>query len=321
MRSIQIGRNRALFVQQTANPVMKEDELLIRVHAAGVNRADLLQREGTYPSPQGCPPWMGLEISGTVEKMGEKAKEKSAFHVGDRVCALLGGGGYAEYAAVKWDMVLPLPSNFDFVQGACIPEAYSTAYLNLVHEASLQKGETLLVFAAASGVGIAATQVAKAMGATVIAAVRSEEKAKQIQKIGADRIVNTSQVKIEDLMSTCPVDVVLDCVGGEQLGRCFTRMARGGRWILIATLGGKNASIDLGALLSGGFCLKGSTLRSRTPAFKASVLARVRECLYLYFESGEIQPIVYRTFPFEKAEEAHEVLYANRNIGKVVLTL
>ena len=182
MRAVLINDDKSLSLHEVPDPVIKDDELLIKVMASGVNRADLLQREGNYPSPAGCPEWMGLEISGTVEKIGPEAAKNSSFKVGDRVCALMGGGGYADFAAVKYDMALPLPKNFDFAQGACIPEVYCTAYLNLFHEAALQPGETLLVFAGASGVGIAATQIAKAMGAKVIATVRSDEKAGQIRK-------------------------------------------------------------------------------------------------------------------------------------------
>ena len=320
MRAVLINDDKSLSLREVPDPVLKEDEILIKVAASGVNRADLLQREGTYPSPEGCPEWMGLEIAGTVEKIGKIAAENSKFQIGDRVCALMGGGGYADYAAVKYDMALPLPESFDFVQGACIPEVYCTAYLNLCHEAALQKGETLLVFAGASGVGIAATQIAKAMGAKVIATVRSDEKAEQIRKFGADVIVNTKTTDIARVFEEHPVNVVLDCVAGEQLGTCFTKMARRGRWIMIATLSGKRATIDLGALLSGGFCLKGSTLRSRTPAFKAQILTEVREKLYPYFENGAIQPEIYATFPFEQPEEAQSVLYANKTIGKVILT-
>lgn len=319
MRAVLIEPDKSLKISEVPDPVIGDEDILIRVCAAGVNRADLLQREGTYPSPAGCPEWMGLEVSGVIEKMGKLAAEKSGFAIGDAVCALMGGGGYAEYVCVKYDMALPLPKGFDFVKGACIPEVYCTAYLNLVHEAGLQKGETLLIFAGASGVGIAATQIAKAMGAKVIATVRSDEKAEAIRRFGADIIVNTNKESIDEVFEKNQVNVVLDCVGGEQLGRCFTKMARRGRWIMIATLGGKNASIDLGALLSGGFCLKGSTLRSRTPEFKAQILKEVREKLYPYFESGAVLPDVYATYPFEKAEEAQSVLYANKNIGKVIL--
>ena len=233
MRAVLINDDKSLSLREVPDPVIKDDELFIKVMANGVNRADLLQREGNYPSPEGCPEWMGLEIAGTVEKIGSEAAKKSGFKVGDRVCALMGGGGYADFAAVKYDMVLPLPENFDFAQGACIPEVYCTAYLNLFQEAALQKGETLLVFAGASGVGIAATQIAKAMGAKVIVTVRSDEKAEKICKFGADVIVNTKKTDIEKVFEEHPVNVVLDCVAGEQLGKCFTKMARRGRWIMM----------------------------------------------------------------------------------------
>lgn len=320
MKAVFINKDKSLSLREVPNPIPGDDEILIKVHAAGVNRADLLQREGNYPSPPGCPEWMGLEVAGTVEALGAEAAKKSGFAPGARVCALMGGGGYAEYAAVKYDMALPLPENFDFIQGACIPEVYSTAYLNLFHEAQLQPGETLLVFAGASGVGIAATQIAKAHGATVIATVRSDEKAEIIKKFGADVIINTRKTSIDEIFSAYPINVVLDCVGGAQLGTAFTKMARRGRWIMIATLGGTEATIDLRALLSGGHMLKGSTLRSRTPAFKAQILSEVKRRLYPAFESGAVAPEIHAVYPAEKAEQAQDVLYANKNIGKVVLT-
>ena len=320
MKAVLIKSDKSLSYEFVPDPEVKADDILIKVKAAGVNRADLLQREGKYPSPAGCPEWMGLEVAGTVEKMGETAKMQSSLKIGDSVCALLGGGGYAEYVSTRYDMVLPLPEGFDFEHGACIPEVYSTAYLNLFHEAGLKSGETLVVFAGGSGVGIAATQIAKAFGAKVISTVRSDAKAKTISKYGADIIINTEKTSLDEVFSSNNVNVVLDCVGGSQLGNYFTRMARYGRWIMIATLGGTVSQIDLAALLSGGFCLKGSTLRSRTPQFKAALLKELQRDLYPYFESGKIKPDIYASFPIHEAAEAHEILYKNKNIGKVVLT-
>ena len=201
MKAMLTDENKNLVWTDVENPVLKDDEILIKTSAFALNRADLLQRSGDYPSPPGCPEWMGLEISGVIEKMGAIAEEKSDFKIGDKVCALLGGGGYSEYSAVRYDMVLPIPTGFSMVEAAAIPEVYSTAYLNLFIEGNLKKNETYLVFAGASGVGIASTQIAKAYGAKVIATVRSDEKKEELKKFGADIIVNTKKEDIEKIFS------------------------------------------------------------------------------------------------------------------------
>ena len=321
MKAMLIGENQELILSEVENPVLKPEEVLVEIYAAGMNRADLLQRAGNYPSPPGCPPWMGLEISGVIREVGPEAAEKSHWKVGDKVCALLGGGGYAEYVAVKYDMLLPIPAGFSMEEAACIPEVYATAYLNLMEEAKLQKDETILIHAGGSGVGIAATQIAKAHGSRVIATVRSDEKAKIIEKFGADRIVNTKITDERTVFEEETVNVVLDCVGGTMLGECFSRLAKYGRWIMIATLGGVSTTLDLRQLLTGNTRLIGSTLRSRTPEKKAEVLRKMTEEIYPYFEKGAFRPEIYCVFPFENAEEAQQVMQNNQNIGKLVLRM
>jgi NADPH2:quinone reductase len=264
---------------------------------------------------------MGLEVAGVIVAVGERVSSLSEWKIGDRVCALLGGGGYAEYVAVKYDMLMPVPASFSMEEAACIPEVYATAYLNLMEEAKLKPEETLLIHAGGSGVGIAATQIAKAHGSRVIATVRSDEKAKAIEKFGADRIVNTRAVDERSVFEEESINVVLDCVGGTMLGECFSRLAKYGRWVMIATLGGVETTLDLRQLLTGNTRLIGSTLRSRTPEKKAEVLKDLVKTIYPYFESGAFRPEIYQVFPFEEAEQAQAVMQQNQNIGKLVLRM
>lgn len=321
MKAMLTDENKNLVWTEVENPVLKDDEILIKTSAFALNRADLLQRNGDYPSPPGCPEWMGLEISGVIEKMGAIAEEKSDFKIGDKVCALLGGGGYSEYSAVRYDMVLPVPKGFSMVEAAAIPEVYSTAYLNLFIEGNLKKNETYLVFAGASGVGIASTQIAKAYGAKVIATVRSDEKKEELKKFGADIIVNTKKEDIEKIFSENDVNLVIDCVGGENMGKCFALMARYGRWIDIATLGGDFSEIDLKTVYKKGLKLIGSTLRSRTEEMKAQILSEIKNNVYPYFENGTFKPEIYKVFDVSETEEAHKLMAENKNIGKIVVTL
>lgn len=321
MKAMLTDEQKNLVWTEVDRPVPKADEVLIETKAFSLNRADLMQRNGDYPSPPGCPPWMGLEIAGTIAEIGETAKKASNFNVGDRVCALLGGGGYAEFSAVQSGMVMPIPNGFSFAEAAAIPECYATAYLNLFYEGNLKKGETFLVFAGASGVGIAATQLAKLWGAKVIATVRSDEKAEKIKKFGADLIVNTKTTDIETVFSQQEIDLVLDCVGGPDMGKCFGRMARYGRWIDIATLGGDVTELDLKTVYKKGLRLIGSTLRSRTPEMKAEILKKLTEEVFPHFASGALRPEIYKTFSVEQTDEAHAMMAANENIGKLVITL
>lgn len=321
MKAMLTDEHKNLIWTEVEKPVPKDDEILIKTKAFSLNRADLMQRNGDYPSPPGCPPWMGLEIAGTIEALGRKAKEQSAFKIGDKVCALLGGGGYAEFSAVRYDMVMQAPEGFSFEETAAIPEVYATAYLNLFLEGDLKKGETFLVFAGASGVGIAATQIAKAYGAKVIATVRSDDKAEAIKKFGADLIVNTKTTDIAEVFQNHEINLVLDCVGGCDMGKCFGLMARYGRWIEIATLGGDTTEIDLKTVYKKGLRLIGSTLRSRTPEMKARILHKLTEEVYPYFESDVFRPEIFKIFDVSQTEEAHALMAANKNIGKIVITL
>lgn len=318
MKAVLIRDDQSLVWSHVPTPEIGRDEALVKIRAFGVNRADLMQREGLYPPPPGCPEWMGLEIAGEIEEIGPEA---CGFRKGDRVCALLGGGGYATYAVVKTDMLMPIPAGFSFAEGAAIPETYATAYLNLAYEGGLRQGETYLVFAGASGVGIASTQVARSMGARVIAAVRSDEKAAACLAIGANRAVNTKKEDIVEVFREEGVDLVIDCVGGPDAGRCFGEMNRYGRWISIATLAGPMTEINMQHVYKKGLRLIGSTLRSRTPEMKAEICRKLVRDVFPFFEKGAFRPVIYRVFPAESVEEAHRAMQANQNIGKIIVEI
>jgi len=308
------------------NPVIKPEELLIKIYAVGVNRADLLQRQGKYPSPEGCPPWMGLEIAGEVVEIGDEAKEKSNYKIGDKVCALLGGGGYAEFVAVKYDMLMPVPKGLSLEQAAALPEAYATSYLNLFIEGHLEKGQTAFIPAGASGLASVAIPMAKAFGARVITSVLSDEIAENIKHLGADVIINstkedTSLVLEKEAEDGHPVNVSMDRLSGEMLGKSLPFMARGGYWIVISTLAGIETNVLLRPLLTKGLHLVGSMLRNRTPQFKAELLASLVQNVWPKIEDGTIKPSIYKVLPIEKTEEAHALLQDGKSIGKVVLTV
>lgn len=317
MHAMTVDAGQNLHWAEVPDPVAGPGEVLIEVHAAALNRADLLQRAGKYPSPPGWPERMGLEVGGIVLS----APAGSRWVPGNKVCALLGGGGYGEKINVPENMVLPIPAGLSMAEAASLPEAFATAYLNLFLEANLQPGETVLVQAGASGLGIAAIQLAKAFGARVMTTVGSEGKAEAVRRLGADWVVNRKTGDLGRLMDEHPVDVVLDCAGGTELGKHLEKLAPGGRWILVATLGGETCEIALRPLLKRGLRLLGSTLRSRSTELKGRILAELEAKVWPKIESGQIRPVIYQTLPMADAEVAQGILARNENTGKVVLTL
>lgn len=324
MKAILVNDDRSLRWDNVPDPVIKSEEVLVEIHAAALNRADLMQREGDYPPPPGCPDWMGLEVAGVITEMGEEAKAKSNWKVGDKVCALLGGGGYAEYVAVKYDMLMPVPKNCSMAEAASIPEAFATAYLNLFIEGGIKPGNTLLMNAGASGLASVVIPMAKAFGARVITTVSSREKAESIKGLNADRVVvkteeNIAEVLKEELEVGHGVDVAIDCLGGEIMGECIHYLTHGARWIMIAALAGQKAEIDLKNIYVRNVRIIGSTLRSRAPEVKAQILAELVENVFPKIESGEVMPTIYKTLPITEAEAAQDILYKGQNIGKVVL--
>lgn len=323
MKAMLIAENKDLVWSDVADPIIKDDEVLVKIYAAALNRADLLQLAGTYPSPKGCPEWMGLEISGVIVEVG---KDVTNWNVGDKVCALLGGGGYAEYVAVKYDMLMPIPKGLTMEEAAALPEAYATSYLNLFIEGHLEAGQTAFVPAGASGLASVAIPMAKAFGARVITSVLSDEIAEKIKSLGADVIINSTTQCVEEILKVeeengTPVNVSMDCLSGETLGKSLPYMARGGYWIVISTLAGIETKVQLRPLLTKGLHLVGSMLRNRTPEFKAYILSQLVEKVWPKIECGAIKPSIYKILPIEKAEEAHAILQRSENIGKVVLTV
>ena len=317
MKAVLIDSEKKLCWSEVADPVAKPGYAVVEVRAAGVNRADLLQAAGKYPPPPGWPDWPGLECSGVVVE----AAPGGAWRVGDKVCALLGGGGYAEKVLVPEGMIMPIPEGVSFVEAAALPEVYTTAMLNLVILGELKKGETLFVQAGASGLGIAAIQIGKLLGAKVVTTVGSPEKAAAVKKLGADVVVNRKLEPVDEILMQNPIDVALDCAGGALLGKCLPAMNPGGRWILVSTLGGESTEIPLRVLLKKHLKLIGSTLRSRSDAEKSGILRRLVETVWPQVAAGTLRPVIDRTFPMERANEAHRVLAEQKNIGKVVLTL
>lgn len=321
MKAMLIDENKNLVWSEVADPIIKDDEVLVKICAAALNRADLLQREGKYPSPPGCPEWMGLEIAGKIVTCG---KHVTGWQVGDRVCALLGGGGYAEYVAVKQDMLMPIPKGLTMEEASALPEAYATSYLNLFMEGHLEAGQTAFIPAGSSGLASVAIPMAKAFGARVITTVRADKTGEQIKNLGADVIINSTTTDVAAVLAQeeqngTPVAVSMDCLSGETLGKSLPYMARGGYWIVISTLAGIETTVQLRPLLTKGLHLVGSMLRNRTPEFKAYLLSQLVEKVWPKIESGQMPSSIYKVLPMAQAEEAHGILQRFENVGKVVL--
>ena len=326
MKAILVDKNKNLVWSEVPDPIIGDDDVLVKIYAAALNRADLLQRQWKYPSPPGCPEWMGLEVAGEIVQIGKEVQKNSEWKLGDKVCALLGGGGYAQYVAVKYDMLMPVPKNCTMVEAAAIPEAFATAYLNLFIEGQIKKGNTLLMNAGASGLASVIIPMAKAFGIRVITTVLTEEIAENIKHLNADRVVVTAKEDIsavlkEELEAGHGVDVAIDCLGGEIMGKCIHYLTHGARWIMIAALAGTKTEIDLKNIYVRNVRIIGSTLRSRTPAVKAEILAGIVRDVYPKIESGEVKPTIYKVLPITEAEAAHDILYRGENVGKVVLTV
>ncbi|MBQ2875837.1 MAG: NAD(P)H-quinone oxidoreductase [Clostridia bacterium] len=326
MKAILVNDDKSLSWSEVADPILKDDEVLIKISCAAINRADLMQREGDYPPPPGAPEWMGLEVSGYVEKMGKEAEKCSSFKLGDPVCALLGGGGYAEYVSVRYDMLMPVPEGCSMVEAAAMPEAFATAYLNLFIEGGIKEGNTLLMHAGASGLASVIIPMAKAFGVRVITSVRTSEMANAIEHLKADVVVKTDEEDIAEVLkgeleAGHPVDVAIDCLGGEMMGRCLPYLSRGARWIMIAALAGTKTEIDLKNIYVRNVRIIGSTLRSRTPEMKAHILSSLVSEVWGKVSEGKIRPTIYKVLPITEADAGHQLLYSGVSAGKVVLTV
>lgn len=323
MRVIEIengaGPAEALKIVERPDPAPGPGQVTIRVRAAGVNRPDLLQRTGGYPPPPGASDVMGLEVAGEIAAVGA---DVTRWRVGDRVCALLGGGGYAETALVDARHVLPIPDGLDYVQAAALPETVFTVFANVFEAGGLKAGQTLLIHGATSGIGVTAIQMAKAAGARVIATSRGAEKAAAAKALGADVSLDA---KTDDLAAEIAkaggADVVLDMVGRDYAELNLNALKVGGRWVVIASLTGGRAEIDLMRIMLKRLVLTGSTLRSRPADEKARLAAAVEATAWSWAASGAVRPPVQATFPLERAADAHRALETGDHVGKIVLVV
>lgn len=301
-------------------PQYKAGELLIKVHAAGINRPDVLQRLGKYAPPAGASDLPGLEVAGEVV---DGDFSNTEFKKGDLVCALVQGGGYAEYCAAPAGQCLPLPKGLTALEGASLPENFFTVWSNVFDRCALASGETLLVQGGTSGIGVAAIQLAAALGHRVFATAGSDEKARACEALGAERGINYRTedfvAVVKELTDGKGVDVILDMVGGDYLPREIDCLADDGRIGLIAVQGGSKATLDLGQVLRRRLSVSGSTLRPRPVAFKAAIAQHLRTTVWPLIEAGKIKPVIYQTFPLEKANEAHALMEASTHVGKIML--
>ena len=324
MYAVLCGENGRLCWSEVKDPVLKDDDVLLEIHAAALNRADLLQRAGQYPPPPGWPEWFGLEAAGIIRAMGPAAQAEGRWKIGDKACALLGGGGYAEYAAVPSGMLMPIPKGLTLTEAAALPEAFAAAYLFLFIEGGMKEGDTVLMQAGASGLASVVVPMARAFGARVITTVQTDQAAASIARLKADRVVVTARESLQDVMleekqAGRGVDIAIDCLGGEGVGECLPLMNRGGRWIMIATLAGDCSAVGLKKMYVNGTRLIGTTLRSRTPREKARLLDDMTRLVWPKVESGEVRPTIYRVLPVQEAEEAQRIMASGESVGKIVL--
>jgi NADPH2:quinone reductase len=323
MRAIEItqpGKPDVLQLCERPLPTLKPGELMIRVHAAGINRPDVLQRMGHYPVPPGASDLPGLEVAGEI--VGGDL-DGTPFKMGDMVCALVQGGGYAEYCAAPAGQCLPVPAGLTPLEAACLPENYFTVWTNVFDRAGLKDNETLLVQGGSSGIGVTAIQLASHLGHRVFATAGSAEKCAACVELGAERAINYKDedfvAVVKELTGGKGVDVILDMVAGDYLPREITCLADDGRIALIALLGGAKATIDLGEVLRRRLVISGSTLRPRSVAFKAAIAANLLEHVWPLFEQGKIRPVICKTFPLAQAAEAHALMESSTHVGKIML--
>lgn len=317
----QPGGPEVLQIAERPIPDITADEVLIRVEAAGVNRPDVMQRQGKYPPPAGASVDIpGLEIAGTITAIGANITQ---WKIGDKVCALLTSGGYAEYCNVPAGQCLPIPGNLTFVEAASLPETFFTVWSNVFDRGKLQPGETLLIHGGSSGIGVAAIQIAKAMGSKVYVTAGSDDKCKACLKLGADAAINYKNAdfvsEIETLSNGKGVDVVLDMIGGDYTPRNLTALAEDGRLVMINTMQGKDVQIDLAAVMRKRLTITGSTLRNRSVAFKSDIAASLQKNIWPLIGRGIIKPVVYATYPAHDAASAHALMQSSQHIGKIVI--
>lgn len=311
------GGPEVLKLQDRETPVAGSDQVLISIKAAGVNRPDVFQRKGNYPAPAGAPADIpGLEVSGVVVKVGN---EVSRWRSGDRVCALLSGGGYAEYATVHQDHCLPIPTGLSFVESASLPETVFTVWHNVFERGGLKAGEHLLIHGGSSGIGVTGIQIARAMGAKVTITAGSDEKCLECKKLGADVVINYRSEDFEEVVKPAGVDVILDMVGGDYIPKNLRILKDDGRLVFINAMKGGKAEFNALDIMRRRLTITGSTLRARDPLFKANLASAVYTNVWPIIEAGKFTPSVFKTFPLSLASEAHKLLESSSHIGKIVL--
>lgn len=325
MRAVEIskpGPPEALTPVERPDPIPGAGEVRIRVAAAGVNRPDVLQRRGAYPPPPGASDLPGLEVAGTIDAVGEGV---TTWRQGDRVCALLSGGGYATMCVVPAVQCLPIPSAMDFVSAAALPETFFTVWTNVFDRGRLRSGEAALFHGGSSGIGTTAIQLAAARGARVFATAGSDEKCRACERLGAERAIN---YRTEDFVAVIKevtggrgVDLILDIVGGDYIARDLASLAVEGRLVVIGFMGGDTATLDFRRILGRRLTITGSTLRPRTAAEKGEIASALRREVWPLLEAGAIKPVVYRTFPLDDAAAAHRLMESSEHVGKIVLVV
>ncbi len=326
MKAIEItsfGAPEVLRAVERPDPVAGTGELLIRVAGSGVNRPDVLQRTGNYPVPPGASDLPGLEVAGEIVAGDAQAMAQAGFRIGDHVCALVAGGGYAQLCVAPVGQCLPVPRGWSDIQAASLPETFFTVWSNVFERGRLQKGETLLIQGGSSGIGVAAIQLGKAMGATVIVTAGSDDKCQACLKLGAHHAINYREAdfsgEARKLTGGKGVDVILDMVAGGYVAREIDCLAEDGRLVIIAVQGGVKSEFNAGAVLRKRLTITGSTLRPRQVAFKAAIASALREKVWPLLESGAVQPVIHSTFAAADAAKAHVLMESNQHIGKIVL--
>ncbi len=323
MKAIEIiNKGSAGYLQMTDRdiPVPKKGEVLVKVHAAGINRPDVLQRIGRYVVPKGAPDIPGLEIAGEI--IGGDVSG-SQFNIGDMVCALVQGGGYAEYCVAPVELCLPVPEGLTAIEAASLPETSFTVWSNVFDMGKLKGNETLLVQAGASGIGVTAIQMAKAMGHRVFATARTEDKCRACEKLGAERCINSTTENFAEYIKIATndkgVDVILDIIGAAVLDKEIDCLADEGRLVLIAYLGGRLGTVDLAQIVHRQLMVTGSTLRPRSNAFKAEIARNLQKHIWPLIDEGKIKPVIYKVFPLAEAMQAQKLMQSNTHFGKIVL--
>ena len=316
------GPPEVLKLVERPDPVAGRGEVLIRVAAAGVNRPDVMQRRGLYPPPPGASDLPGLEVAGVVESLGEGVTD---WRIGDRVCALVSGGGYATLCVAPAPQCLPVPAGMDLVTAAAIPETFFTVWTNVFDRGRLRSGETALFHGGSSGIGTTAIQLAAARGARVLATAGSDEKCRACEQLGAERAINYRTEDFVDVVKQLTkgrgVDLILDIVGGDYIPRDLASLAVEGRLVVIGFMGGDTATIDFRRVLGRRLTITGSTLRPRSVEEKGQIAADVRREVWPLIESGKVKPLIYRMFPLADAAAAHRLMESSEHVGKIVLTV